>query len=116
MSITFRLSPILMSGTSERDAMSKRPFYLPSGFKKRKNKVVTGVSKTGEVAPSGLVSHIEDWEGRVAVVAAPSTINYIWNKHTGEFRAKTMDELIKEGKFIRGKGPTGVTTQRSKIG
>ena len=79
--------------------------YLPSNYKNKTNTRTFGRAQSGEVSPKGLVSQTEDWEGRESALVMPSTIHYYWNRTTGEFRPKTMAELIDEGKFIVGKGP-----------
>lgn len=79
------------------------------GRKGATNKIVEGVAKTGEISPQGTVSHIEDWDGRIEAIAAPPTTHYVYFKSTGELRRKTLQELIDEGKFYVGHGPTGVS-------
>lgn len=69
---------------------------------------IEGIAKTGEISPLGTMEHIENDEGNVEVVAAPSTTHYVYYKSTGELRKKTLKELIDEGKFYVGKGPTGL--------
>lgn len=76
--------------------------------KQAKNETVEGVAKTGEISPRGIVKHIEDWDGRVEAIAAPPTTHYVYFKSTGELRRKTLQELIDEGKFYIGRGPTGL--------
>ena len=76
--------------------------------KTAKQVTVEGISKSGEISPKGTVKHIEDWEGRVAVEAGPATQHYVYFKSTGELRLKTLKELIDEGKFYVGHGPTGL--------
>ena len=75
---------------------------------KATNTVFEGIAKTGEISPNGTVQHIEDWEGRVEAIAGPATTHYVYFKSTGELRRKTLSELIDEGKFYVGKGPTGL--------
>ena len=72
----------------------------------RTNTVTEGRARTGEVGPKGLVSHREDWEGRVAVKAQPNTIHYVYDDE-GMFRKMTMPEMIAKGYFIVGEGPYG---------
>jgi hypothetical protein len=79
--------------------------YLPSNYKHSTRTREYGRAKSGEVSPKGLVQQTEDWEGRESALAMPTTIHYLWNKRTGEFRMKTMKELIEEGRFVVGKGP-----------
>lgn len=86
----------------------KRVLYLPSGYKHRKVKQVTGRAQTGEVSPKGLVAHTEDWEGRVAADVAPSVMHYGISRSTGEIRPLTIAEQIERGYFVPGKGPRGV--------
>ena len=76
--------------------------------KQAKHETVEGIAKTGEISPKGTVKHIEDWEGRVEVIAAPPTQHFVYFKSTGELRLKTLQELIDEGKFYVGHGPTGL--------
>lgn len=86
--------------------MTARKFILNP--KQAVNVIEAGIAKTGEISPKGTVRHIEDWEGRVAVEAAPPTQHYVYSLSTGELRRKTMKELIDEGKFYVGHGPTGL--------
>ena len=72
------------------------------------HETVEGISRTGEISPLGTVKHIEDWEGRVEAIAGPPTQHFVYYKSTGELRRKTMKELIDEGKFYVGHGPTGL--------
>ncbi len=72
---------------------------------------IEGIAKTGEISPLGTVEHIEDHEGRVEAIAGPATTHYVYYKSTGELRKKTLKELIDEGKFYVGKGPTGFKTR-----
>ncbi len=72
------------------------------------NEIVEGIAKTGEISPLGLVSHIENWSGEIAAVVEPATAHYVYFRSTGELRRKTLTELIDEGKFYVGKGPTGL--------
>ena len=58
------------------------------------------------MSPKGLVTHREDWEGRVAVVAEPNAIHYVYTD-AGEFRPMTMPEMIAKGYFFIGTGPRG---------
>ncbi len=95
--------------------MSRSLFYLPSEYKNRKNVTVAGEAKSGEISKKGLVAQKEDWEGRIEVQALPSTIHMVYERSTGKFRMKTMEELVEEGKFILGRGPTGIMRQRSGI-
>ena len=85
----------------------KRFFYFPEGYKKRKNAKVEGISKKGEVSPKGLVTEIEDWQDRVEAIASPSTLHLELDPD-GRIRVKRHDELVAEGRFIPGQGPTGV--------
>jgi len=88
-----------------------KPFlYLPSDYKKRRNTVVTGEARTGEVSPKGLVSHTEDWEGRVQAQAAPATLRLVRNPD-GTLRNMTFQEMVDRGFFIAGRGPTAVRKQ-----
>jgi len=86
--------------------MSARKLILDRD--KATNSVVEGIAKTGEISPKGLVEHIESWDGRVEAVVKPTTDHYVYFKSTGELRKKTLKELIDEGKFWVGKGPTGL--------
>ena len=76
--------------------------------KKATHETVEGISRSGEISPKGTVKHIEDWEGRVAAVVGPPTQHFVYFKSTGELRRKTLKELIDEGKFYVGHGPTGL--------
>lgn len=88
--------------------LPKRVVYLPEGYKKRKNKVVSGRAKSGEVGPSGLVSHTEDWEGRVAAAAGVSAIRLEYSVSRKEFRRLSFEEMVARGYFRKGVGPTGI--------
>lgn len=85
----------------------KRVFFLPTDYAKRKRLKVEGVAKSGEVSPRGTVEHEEDWEGRVSATAKPATL-HLKRLPDGRVVPKTMQELIAEGKFVVGLGPTGV--------
>ena len=63
-----------------------------------------GRAKTGEISPKGLVTHIEQWDGRTSAKAQPSPMHYVYND-AGEIRPMTMPEMIAKGYFIVGKGP-----------
>lgn len=76
------------------------------------NVVTEGISKSGEISPKGVVTHIEHWDGRVEVEAGPATQHFVYFKSTGQLRRKTLTELIAEGKFYVGKGPTGIRVRR----
>ena len=85
-----------------------RPFlYLPSDYKKRTHKVVTGVAKSGEMSEKGTVIHTETWDDRVSVDAAPAGAHYIRDPD-GNPRLMTFDEMVDRGYFIVGRGPVGV--------
>lgn len=73
----------------------------------RKNRVVEGVARTGEISPKGTVAHIEDWEGRVAAEANPSSMHFALSVSTGELRRLTFQEMVDRGYFILGYGPKG---------
>lgn len=85
----------------------KRFLYLPSKYKHRTNRTTEGRARTGEVSPKGLVSHVEDWEGRVAVEAEPTTMRYGYSVSTGKIRPLTRQEMIDRGYWKPGKGPKG---------
>lgn len=85
----------------------KRVFYLPSNFKRRKNREVTGVAQSGEISDKGLVSVEEDWEGRQAVQANTATL-HLTRLPDGRVVNKTREQLIEEGLIRIGQGPTGV--------
>ena len=85
-----------------------RPFlYLPSGYKKRTHKVVTGVARTGEVSAKGIVTHVETWDDRVAATVSPAGMRYIRDPD-GTIRPMTFKEQVDRGYFIPGRGPIGV--------
>jgi len=84
--------------------METRPHIYIARYQKTHNTTVEGVAKTGEISPQGTVTHIEDREGRVQGIAAPSTIRYI-RLPDGTIRRKTMKEMIADGQFIIGVGP-----------
>jgi hypothetical protein len=89
----------------------KRIFYLPSDYAKRKHLREEGVAESGEVSPQGTVVHEEDWEGRVAATARPSTL-HLKRLPDGRVLPKTVRELVEEGKFVIGLGPAGVDSIR----
>ena len=90
-------------------------FYVArSGIKNMTNTVVEGEARTGEISPKGLVSHTEDWEGRVQAAAAPSAIRYI-REPDGHLRPLTFKEMVDRGYFIVAKGPTGIRKQHKGI-
>ena len=68
------------------------------------NRTVEGRATTGEVSTKGLVTHIESRDGRVAAIAQPAPMHYVYNDD-GEIRPMTMPEMIDKGYFIIGKGP-----------
>jgi hypothetical protein len=80
------------------------PHIYIARYGKKTNTVVEGVAKTGEISPKGTVAHTEDLEGRVSVLAAPSTIRYVRDQD-GRIRPKTMEEMIRDGQFLVGVGP-----------
>ncbi len=71
----------------------------------RTNVTTVGRAKTGEVSKKGLVTHAEEWGGRVAVLTQPAPIRYGYND-AGKIRPLTMAEMIDRGYFIIGRGPT----------
>lgn len=79
--------------------------WLPEGYKLRKHRVTEGVAESGEVSPKGTVSHIEDWEGRIAAEAAPAAQHYEYSISTGKLRRLTFREMVDRGYFIITKGP-----------
>jgi len=82
--------------------------WLPkSGYKKSTNRVVEGIARTGEVSPKGTVAHVEDWDGRVAAEANPSSMHFAYSVSTGELRRLTFQEMVDRGYFILGYGPKG---------
>ena len=85
-----------------------RPFlYLPSDYKTRTHKVVTGIAESGEMSEKGTVTHTETWDDRVAVDAAPAGIRYL-REPDGTIRPLTFQEQVDRGYFIVGRGPIGV--------
>ncbi len=89
----------------DKPTQKRVALYLPSHYKNRTNAVTAGQAKSGEISPKGLMTETEDWEGRVKVLARPTTIHLKMNPD-GTIRPKTMAELIEEGKFFIGKGPS----------
>ena len=85
----------------------KKFLYLPSGYKNRTNRVVTGISKTGEMSPKGTVTHTETWDDRVAALARPAGIHYL-QEPDGHIRPLTFTEMVDRGYFTVGRGPLGV--------
>ncbi|MCH8211273.1 MAG: hypothetical protein IIB99_07855 [Planctomycetes bacterium] len=70
----------------------------------RTNITTEGIARSGEVSERGTVSHKEMWDGRVAVMARPAPMHYVYNDD-GEIRPMTMPEMIAKGYFIVSKGP-----------
>ena len=88
--------------------MKPQPFlYMPSDYKKRTHKVVTGVAKTGEISPKGVVTHTETWDDRVKAEVGPAGIRYL-REPDGTVRPLTFQEQVDRGYFIVGRGPIGV--------
>ncbi len=88
--------------------MKPRPLlYLPSDYKKRTHKVVTGVARTGEVSKQGVVTHTETWDDRVKAEVRPAGIRYL-RERDGSIRPLTFQEQVARGYFIVGRGPIGV--------
>ena len=79
--------------------------WLAEGYKLRKHRTTEGVASTGEISPKGTVSHVEDWEGRIAAEAAPGGLHWGYSVSTGLYRPLTFKELVEKGYFIIGKGP-----------
>lgn len=86
--------------------MAEKRFFYIARLGQKINKTVEGRAKTGEVSPKGLVTHFEDWQGRIRSTAAPAAMRYI--KTPDGVRLMTMREMIDRGYFIVGKGPKGV--------
>ncbi len=86
----------------------KQFLYLPSGYKKRTNRIVTGVSKKGEISLKGTVAHTEHWDDRVDAEVAPAGIHWGLSKSTGEMRPLTYAEQVEKGYIVPGRGPVGV--------
>ena len=57
--------------------MVKRFVYLPSGYKRSNVTRTEGRAETGEVSRQGLVSHTEEWDGRVSANVQRSAIRYV---------------------------------------
>ncbi len=88
--------------------MKPRPFlYLPSDYKKRTHKIVTGVAESGEMSEKGTVTHTETWDDRVAATVGPVGIRYL-REPDGTIRPLTFQEQVDRGYFIVGRGPIGV--------
>lgn len=90
--------------------MTRRPFLYLARYRQATNTKVEGRAKSGEISPKGLVAHTEDWEGRVASLAAPSAIRYIRDPD-GHIRPMTMKEMIARGYFVVASGPVGIRNQ-----
>ncbi len=86
--------------------MVKRAIYLPSGYKRSTVTHTEGRARSGEVAPQGLVSHTEHWDGRIAANVQRSAIRYLIEPD-GHIRPLTMDEMIAKGYWTKGRGPSG---------
>jgi hypothetical protein len=84
----------------------KKVLYLAK-YRRQTNTTVEGVAKTGQVSPQGIVAHTEDWEGRIASLAAPSAIRYI-REPDGHVRPMTLKEMIVRGYFHVASGPVGI--------
>lgn len=93
--------------------MATRPHIYVARIGQRTNTVTEGVAKSGEVSPKGTVEHTEDWEGRIVARVAPATIRYVRDPD-GTIRPKTMKEMIRDGQFIRGRGPIGIRRNSGK--
>lgn len=76
-------------------------------LKKSTNRTVEGIAKTGEISPKGTVAHIEDWEGRIAAEANPTSMHFEYSVSTGRLRRLTFQEMVDRGYFILGYGPKG---------
>lgn len=87
--------------------METRPHIYVARLGRKTNTITEGIAKTGEVSPKGTVTHIEDREGTVTALVAPSTIRYVRDPD-GTIRPKTLQEMIRDGQFIVGTGPAGV--------
>ena len=85
----------------------RRFLYLPSGYKKRTHRVVTGVAHTGEISPKGVVTHTETWDDRVKAEVGPAAIRYL-REPDGHIRPLTFTEMVDRGYFVVGRGPIGV--------
>lgn len=85
----------------------KKFLYLPSGYKKRTNRIVTGIAKSGEVSPKGTVAHTSHWDDRVDAEVAPAGIHYL-REPDGHIRPLTFNEMVAKRYFVVGRGPVGV--------
>ena len=86
--------------------MVKRTFYLPSGYKQSTDTRTEGRARTGEVGAQGLVSHTEYWDGRISANVQRSTIRYARDPD-GTIRPMTRAEMVANGYFTPGQGPSG---------
>lgn len=68
---------------------------------------VEGIAKSGEVSPQGILTTVEDREGRQSVTAGPAAIRYVMEPD-GRIRRKTIKEMIRDGQWRKGVGPVGV--------
>lgn len=81
--------------------------YLYVARNKRRHTTTEGIAKTGEMSPKGVVSHTEDWEGRIAADIGAVPMRLVVEPD-GRIRQMTFKEMVDKGYFIVGKGPTGV--------
>ena len=88
-------------------AAPQKFLYLPEGYQKRTNRVVTGIAKTGEVSLKGTVAQIEHWDDRMDAEVAPAGIHYGLSVSTGEVRPRTYKEQVDKGYIVPGRGPVG---------
>lgn len=85
--------------------------FLYLAKNKRQHTVTEGIARTGEISPKGVVSHTEDWDGRIRADVGPTPIRYVVEPD-GRIRPMTFKEMVDKGYFIIGKGPVGVRRKR----
>jgi len=54
--------------------MGNSPLYLPEGYRDRTHAKTDGIAKTGQVAPTGTVTHVEHWNGSMDATVRPKTV------------------------------------------
>ncbi len=87
--------------------MAKFSIYLPSGYRRSNVTQTVGRARSGEIAPQGLVSQTEFWDGRMSATVQRSTVRYV-REPDGHIRPMTFKETVDKGYFILGQGPAGM--------
>lgn len=74
----------------------------------RTRRTVDGIAESGEISPQGVVTHTEDWDGRISAEVLPATNRYVRDPD-GHIRTMTFKEMVDRGYFHVGRGPKGVS-------